>query len=121
MRCPQDTSDPSTFWKQNDCLFVDRVLIPFMGYTIRTPGWRYTEWTRWNGSSLLPDWTKEGLVGVELYSHPAGDLQVGFDEYENRNEAVANPKVVAGLRKLLREAIGNQTRIDSLASTGQGY
>ena len=55
MRCPSNSSDPAMYWKQNDCLFTDRVLIPFFGYSIRTAAWRFTEWTKWNGTSLTPD------------------------------------------------------------------
>ena len=38
----------------------------FMGYSLRVPGYRYTEWRKWNGTTLTADWSKDGLVGVEL-------------------------------------------------------
>ena len=52
MRCPSDLADPSQYWKDNNCLRTDRSKFPFMGFTIRTPQWRYTEWVsrrRWGG------------------------------------------------------------------------
>jgi hypothetical protein len=121
MRCPRnapntDPNNPDMFWKDNDCLFTDRVLIPYFGYTIRTADWRFTEWTKWNGTSLSPDHTAAGLIGVELYPHTAGSngLSYSFDAFENKNEAGANPAVVATMRMLLHAAIANQTRIASL-------
>eukprot|EP00039_Didymoeca_costata_P032510 m.38126 g.38126 ORF g.38126 m.38126 type:complete len:742 (-) comp9393_c0_seq1:117-2342(-) len=111
MRCPVNISVP---WKNNHCLFDDRVLLKYMGYTIRTPTYRFTEWTLWNGSALAPDHTKDGLVGVELYSHVNAGISYSFDSFENKNEAADNPEVVAMLRTMLHEAIANQSRIPSL-------
>eukprot|EP00911_Craspedida_sp_UC1_P001888 UC1_evm1s1449 len=114
MRCPQNVKDPSTFWQENQCLFIDRVLFPFMGYTIRTPEYRYTEWTKWNGTALAPDHTDSGLVGVELYSHTYVGANYSFDDFENVNLASKRPDVVAQMRSLLHAAQANQTRIHSL-------
>lgn len=116
-RCPEDTKNASNFWKHNSCLFVDRVLASFFGYTIRTPEWRYTEWTRWNGTALAPDHTPKGFIGHELYPHRQVGIDYSFDEFENTNQAEANPQVVARLRAMLHEAIANQTRIKSLGGT----
>jgi len=54
MRCPRNAS---VLWKNNYCLFTDRVNLPYMGYTIRTRKHRYTEWIKWYGSALRPDHT----------------------------------------------------------------
>jgi uncharacterized sulfatase len=57
----------------------------FMGYSVRTEKWRYTEWD-------------EGKKGIELYDHAT-------DPKEHRNLA-ADPKytsVIGELRLLLRE------------------
>ena len=118
MRCPGDVTNTSTFWKANSCEFTDRVLFPFMGYTLRTPEWRYTEWTKWNATALAPDHTPEGLVGVELYAHADCGVNWGadysFDAWENENVAQATPAVVAQMRALLHAVQANQTRIKSL-------
>jgi hypothetical protein len=36
-----------------------------MGYSVRTDGWRYTEWVAWNQTSLAPIWSD--VVARELY------------------------------------------------------
>ena len=84
-----------------------------MGYTLRTTEWRFTEWTKWNVTSLSPDHTPSGLIGVELYPHK--DVGVGycFDDFENKNVADDNPQIVAMMRSLLHSVIKNQTRIKS--------
>ena len=48
----------------------------------RTREYRFTEWTKWNGSALAPDHTPAGLVGVELYSHRDVGAAYSFDEFE---------------------------------------
>ena len=113
MRCPPPTANASMYWKSNACLMTDRTLFPFMGYSIRTAEWRYTEWVRWNGTSLAPIWTER--VGHELYSH-VGDDGTDFDAFENTNEvATADPEVVTALSSLLHAVVANQTRLPSLA------
>ena len=63
-----------------------------MGYSIRTQTWRFTEWYRWNGASLTPDWSD--AAGAELYSH-AGDDGTDFDAFENVNQLDDFPQVAA--------------------------
>eukprot|EP01051_Picozoa_sp_SAG22_P002379 SAG22_NODE_104_length_20159_cov_5.877517_18_plen_262_part_00 len=111
MRCPQDTANASNFWKDNNCLMTDRTLMPFMGYSLRTKEWRYTEWIRWSGKTLRPIWSE--LVGRELYSH-VGDDGSDFDAFENVNDVgTAKPGTVAGLSALLHAVVANQTRMAS--------
>eukprot|EP00051_Salpingoeca_urceolata_P013734 m.173830 g.173830 ORF g.173830 m.173830 type:complete len:732 (-) comp17879_c0_seq2:80-2275(-) len=105
MRCPPDTVNASNFWKKNNCLMTDRVQFPFMGYTLRTAEWRYTEWFRWNGETLSVHWNE--TVGVELYSH-VGDTGEDFDGWENVNEAAHNPDVQHKLAKQLRDVVQHQ-------------
>lgn len=66
----------------------------FMGYTMRTARYRYTEWVDFLGTPPRPQWNK--LEGVELYDHD-------IDPEENKNRA-NNPSyklIVAGLSKML--------------------
>ena len=42
--------------EDNSCLNVERSSFTWMGYTMRTDRYRYTEWVRWNGTSLTPIW-----------------------------------------------------------------
>lgn len=66
-RCPANLSDPSRFWAANDCTMVERTAFPFMGVSLRTGRWRYTEWLPWN-ASLQVAWGGPA-AGVELYDH----------------------------------------------------
>ena len=67
-----------------DCHFVKAEAIDFMGLSIRTPEWRYTQWHPWNGTVLDVVW--ETMTGVELYTH-TGDDGTSFDAWENVNVA----------------------------------
>lgn len=92
----------SEFWEDNHCEMVDRSMIPWMGYSIRTEDWRYTEWAAWDGKLLKPDFSKP-LAGRELYAH-TGDDGTNYDAFENENLAgLGNySAVVDGLSKKLR-------------------
>ena len=111
MRCPADRANASMYWRDNACLMTDRTLLQFMGYSLRTAEWRYTEWVRWDGVKLRPIW--DALVGRELYSH-VGDDGSDFDGFENVNEVTTAPAgVVAGLSATLHAVVANQTRLPS--------
>ena len=112
MRCPADRANASMYWKGNSCLMTDRTMFPFMGYSLRTAEYRYTEWVRWDGVKLAPIWGE--LIGRELYSH-VGDDGSDFDRYENKNCNASEPNVAAALRVLLHEAVANgsaKARVD---------
>ena len=81
-----------------------------MGYTLRTRRWRLTQWVRWNGSSLMPQWGDS--VGTELYNHD-GDDGYDFDAFENRNEQASNPEVVHRLSELLKKVVSEERRLPS--------
>jgi iduronate 2-sulfatase len=110
-RCVDPAADPEGFWEFNNCMLQDRSMFSHMGYSIRTRTWRFTEWYRWNGASLTPDWSD--AVGTELYSH-AGDDGSDFDAFENVNQHEDFPQVADDLRDALRFLIDNQ-RLSHLA------
>eukprot|EP00656_Telonema_subtile_P036124 TRINITY_DN40092_c0_g1_i1.p1 TRINITY_DN40092_c0_g1~~TRINITY_DN40092_c0_g1_i1.p1 ORF type:complete len:459 (+),score=126.85 TRINITY_DN40092_c0_g1_i1:86-1462(+) len=70
-----------------------------MGYSVRTPDWRYNLWVGWNQSSLSALW--DGETVEELYDHK-GDLSDDMDAWENSNLALSNPTVVKQLRAEVR-------------------
>eukprot|EP00927_Polykrikos_kofoidii_P031394 TRINITY_DN26_c0_g2_i2.p1 TRINITY_DN26_c0_g2~~TRINITY_DN26_c0_g2_i2.p1 ORF type:complete len:737 (-),score=84.45 TRINITY_DN26_c0_g2_i2:169-2379(-) len=107
-RCPKNVQNSSEFFKANDCMMTDRTQIAFVGYTIRTDVWRYTEWVRWNGTTLEPDWST--FVARELYSHE-GDTGFDFNAFENVCEHKDNPDVVAQLSDKLHTVVNNQQRL----------
>ena len=103
-RCPNGnapSADPTQWWEDNICEFVDRTRYSFVGLSIRTARWRYTEWRPWRGDHEAPDWHR--LNGSELYDHD-GDDGSDFDAFENTNLAgsPAHASDVQRLSELLR-------------------
>ena len=83
-----------------------------MGYTVRTDGWRYTEWVGWNQSTLRPVWS--AVAGVELYDHRSQVIfPTNFDVAENENvagnETLAS--VMQHLSALIKTMFGNDTHV----------
>ena len=78
-----------------------------MGFSLRTERYRYTEYVRWNGSSLTPIWDE--VFSRELYDHE-GDDGTDYDGFEMQNQLDAingtSPQVVAQLAAQLRAAAG---------------
>ena len=130
-RCPANMTDPTRFWENNDCLYVERTTLPFMGISLRTSRWRYTEWLPWNASlqvgpvpalsrflrtprlypllSLQVSW-EAPPAGVELYDHGT-DTGTTFDgPWEQLNLAgePAFAAVQAQLAAQLRAVYPNQ-------------
>eukprot|EP01062_Namystynia_karyoxenos_P074284 TRINITY_DN71163_c0_g1_i1.p1 TRINITY_DN71163_c0_g1~~TRINITY_DN71163_c0_g1_i1.p1 ORF type:complete len:542 (+),score=174.59 TRINITY_DN71163_c0_g1_i1:70-1626(+) len=104
---PRRCRDSDSLWKSNSILHDDRSLFTHMGYSVRTPSWRYTEWVPWNGTALKPVWDK--VVARELYDHRNDTIYpTNFDQGELANMA-ARPEsgaVVAQLSQLLRGQFG---------------
>ena len=90
--------------EDNSCLGIERTAFTYMGYSMRTDRYRYTEWVRWNGSALAPIWSAR--VATELYDHAGDDGPwTDPDAYENVNLApTAEPALLASLAKDLHEA-----------------
>ena len=88
----------------NSCLDVEAAQFTWMGYSMRTARWRYTEWVAWNGTRLAPVWSQR--LGTELYDHSEGTgAWTDPDRFENVNlAATAEPKLLAELSARLREA-----------------
>lgn len=82
------------------CNSVPKTQFNFMGYSLRTPQWRYTLWLVWDQVALVADW--EGPFEQELYAH-VGDVGKDMDSFENVNVASStDPATVASLRTTLR-------------------
>jgi len=102
----------------NTCLGIERTEFTWMGYTMRTDRWRYTEWVSWNGTTLSPCVDGSGISGepctwgklkaAELYDH-AEDVKAwtDADRFENVNLVKAtDPAIVAALSRQLHMAFG---------------
>eukprot|EP01065_Artemidia_motanka_P032739 TRINITY_DN39723_c0_g1_i1.p1 TRINITY_DN39723_c0_g1~~TRINITY_DN39723_c0_g1_i1.p1 ORF type:complete len:725 (+),score=213.33 TRINITY_DN39723_c0_g1_i1:61-2175(+) len=106
-RCPGDREWPRRQpghpdWFLNNCEKVPAKNITYMGYTVRTADWRFTEWYAWNGDACTAEFGK--VHGTELYSHVGQRPHpLMFDDWENENVAAdpANAKLVAQHRALL--------------------
>merc|ERR1719329_782060 len=62
----------------------------YMGYSVRTPSWRYTEWVKFDNATGIADWTM--LYGQELYAEVLGE-QCRFDQ--DHTNVVSDPKHAA--------------------------
>ncbi len=71
--------------------------IRYMGYSVRSERYRYTEWVGFDRAAFRPDWSE--VVGAELYDH-------GSDPGEDMN--VAGRSEYAGVRRTLRKILRGQ-------------
>ncbi|XP_065191322.1 iduronate 2-sulfatase-like [Sycon ciliatum] len=89
------------------CEHRDKHLLDYMGYTIRTDQYRYTEWFRWNGTELRADLSQ--AVARELYDHH-GDDGTDFDSFENENVAAEQASLADELSAELHRVVTGQRR-----------
>ena len=83
------------------CNNVAKNKFAFMGYSMRTPQWRYTLWLPWEQEKLVAKWDAVASdTREELYGHD-GDDSTDMDRWENANVATAQPAVAARLRTQL--------------------
>ena len=79
-----------------------------MGFSVRTASWRLTQWVRWDGEALAPDWGS--VNATELYDHACGAARCDndFDAWENANVAALpeHAPTVAALRGMLVDHFG---------------
>jgi arylsulfatase A-like enzyme len=92
--------------EDNSCLKIPRTDFTWMGYTMRTDRWRYTEWPRWNGTDMTPIWSE--IHSAELYDHLGDDTPwTDADKFENINVVTTtDPSVVNALSVKLHTAFG---------------
>lgn len=94
---------------RNNCEGVPSHNITYMGYTVRTETFRYTEWLRWDGGqckAIWPSLSDADPTMRELYSHEGQhSYPLDFDSFENVNLAL-DPKhasAVASHRALIEK------------------
>ena len=66
------------------CFPQGKAASDFMGFSVRSAGWRYTEWYRYDKAGGAPSWKE--LFATELYDHRE-DKGDDFDGFENVNVA----------------------------------
>jgi iduronate 2-sulfatase len=116
-RCPGDRFWPKrqpgvAAYVWNNCEEVPAPNITSMGYSVRTPDWRLTEWFAWDGASCAARFDR--TIGIELYDHRSDPPALDFDASENANVAAApeHAAIVATLKQKLRK------RFDTGAALG---
>ena len=89
------------------CEFVSRDRMDYMGYSVRTTEWRYSEWAEWDGAALKPRWAS---VERELYDHRASTMPAhghpGWRENENLASHAEHAGLVVKLSAMLRAHFG---------------
>ena len=99
----------SPYVAKDDCADTPKEHIGYMGFTIRTSAWRFTQWVRWDGDRLQPDWAK--VNASELYSYECNTVSCDndFDAHDNVN-VVADPNhssTIASLQSRLQRHYAN--------------
>ena len=82
----------------------------FMGFSVRSSDWRYTEWIPYNRTGGFPEWAS-GAAATELYDHRT-DHGDSFDDFENANMANDTSAVAAAARTELAAALRAQFEHD---------
>ena len=112
------THTPADYDRMERCLpntGWDNGNMSFMGLSMRTKDYRYTEWHAWKGGQLLrPDWNDRSQM-IELYDHradPPHSSKVSFEQFENVNvaHAPANRALVQQLGQQLRTFFQNERK-----------
>jgi hypothetical protein len=105
-RCPRHGA---AIWNDSCIHTVERTLFPYMGYSIRDTGWRFTAFFAWNGTSLSPN-RPLATYSTELYDHrsdvPGGPDFEPNDFYEDVNVADLYPDVAQAMLAELKTQFG---------------
>merc|ERR1712014_84820 len=96
-----DSHGPEAFTHMARCAGVDKADFAYMGYSVRTSRWRYTEWAKWNGQKLKPDWSD--VAGVA-----PNDSKASFEQFENKNVADDFPDVAKQLSQQLHDFVAKE-------------
>lgn len=100
-----DVSNATLATHYRHCAKFEAKDVNFMGYSLRTDRWRYTEWATWDGLHLRPSWSAVP-ASVELYDHQGNDMgERTYERYENVNVARMHPGVVTELSQQLRALV----------------
>ena len=97
-RCLHNMTDQ---WDNNSCTNVATVPA-YMGYSMRTPEWRYTSWMSWDVKAKKAKWDEKPYA-VELYDHSGDpDLENDFNRSDVENVASQNEDVVNKLQDQMK-------------------
>jgi iduronate 2-sulfatase len=100
-------SNPGRPWKEavfSQYPRMDVAGTTYMGYSMRTERYRYTEWVKYNTVTYSPVWTLGWRQGPELYDHqsdPEENVNVGNDPAYHKTRATLSQMLHAGWRAVL--------------------
>ena len=94
-RCPQNHSAE---WDNNSC--PGKGAPVYMGYSMRTPEWRYTAWMPWDVDKQEARWESEPYA-VELYDQ--SEMSNDFNQCEIENVANQNTDLVMTLHDQMKD------------------
>ena len=88
-------------WDDNEC--SEKPTAPaYMGYSMRTPEWRYTSWMPWDVKAMKAKWDEKPYA-VELYDHSGDpDVENDFNQSDLENIAVQHEDIVSQLQAELK-------------------
>ena len=84
---PRCVNNATIQWDNNGCS-NEHDVPTYMGYSIRTPEWRYTSWMPWDRKAMRAMWDGKPYA-VELYDH-SGDPEAENDHNQSDVENVAS-------------------------------
>lgn len=87
---------------RTDCQDIERDQFDLMGYSLRTPDYRITEWRMWDGAKLEGRWDVPPNA-TELYDHSGTSGDVMATELVNIVDDPAIGSQLARLRMMLRQ------------------
>ena len=97
-RCLHNMTDQ---WDNNSCPNVPTVPA-YMGYSMRTPEWRYTSWMPWDAKAMKAKWDEKPYA-VELYDHSGDpDKENDFNQSDVENVASQNEEIVNKLQEQMK-------------------
>ena len=98
---PRCVNNVTIQWDNNGCS-NSHVTPTYMGYSIRTPEWRYTSWMPWDRTAMKAKWDEKPYA-VELYDHGGDpDTENEYNLSDVENVATQNEDIVKQLQAQLR-------------------
>jgi hypothetical protein len=96
-RCPGDRLWPKKYndsnakydWFMNNCEGVPAKNISYMGYTVRSPDYRYTMWFHWDGATCEAMWD----APLEV-SDPLNTCSASIRNRDTRNSSFVTPHTI---------------------------
>ena len=91
----------SAQWDDNGCEMQSSVP-SYMGYSMRSPQWRYTSWMLWDVEARKAKWDEKPYA-VELYDHSGDpDVENDFNQSDLENVAAQHEDVVKDMQEQLK-------------------